>query len=169
MAIELGRMVTNLERLQQIMLLYPLVTWSCEITWQTKIITSPLPQYLWPPNLAEWWLTFRSSYPWCYYTLWSHGLVSSRDKLKQLYLDYHSAYGHQTWQDDVKPWAASTYNVTLPFSHMALQDQVTNWKHNISTNTVPMATKLGRMVTNLEQFLHIMLLCPLVTWSCKIT
>ena len=31
-----------------------------------------------------------------------------------------------------------------------------------------MAKKLGRMVTNLEEFLTIMLLDPLVTWSCKI-
>ena len=41
------------------------------------------------------------------------------------------------------------------FSHMVLQDHVTNKKH-ISTTPVPMATKLGRMVTNLENLYPIM-------------
>ena len=30
-----------------IMLLHPLVTWCCEIKWETKANISPLPQYLW--------------------------------------------------------------------------------------------------------------------------
>ena len=29
----------------------------------TKNIVSPLPQCLWPPNLAGWWLTMRGSHP----------------------------------------------------------------------------------------------------------
>ena len=32
-----------------------LITWSHKITWQTKIIISPRPQCLWPPNLTGWW------------------------------------------------------------------------------------------------------------------
>ena len=36
-----------------------LITWSCEIIWQFKIIISPLPQCLWPPNLANCKLTMR--------------------------------------------------------------------------------------------------------------
>ena len=31
----------------------PLITWSCEITWQTKFIT-PLPEWRQPSNLAGW-------------------------------------------------------------------------------------------------------------------
>ena len=31
--------------------------WSCKITWQTKIIITPLPEWLWSPNLVGWWLT----------------------------------------------------------------------------------------------------------------
>ena len=31
-------------------------------------------------------------------TLWSRGFVKLRDKLKSLYLHYHSAYDNQTWQ-----------------------------------------------------------------------
>ena len=68
-------MVTNLEQLLPIMLLYPLVTCYCEITWQIK---------------------------------------------------------------------------------------------NISTNTVPMTSKLDSMVTNLERILPIMLIRPLVTWFYEI-
>ena len=37
----------------------PFNTWSCWITWLTKTIISPLPQYLWPPNVASWWLSLR--------------------------------------------------------------------------------------------------------------
>ena len=42
-------------------------------------------------------------------TLWSRVLAKSRHKLKSLYLDYHSAYGHQTWQDGDLPSAAPTH------------------------------------------------------------
>ena len=36
-----------------------LVSRSCKTTWQTKSIISSLPQSLWLPNLAGWWLTLR--------------------------------------------------------------------------------------------------------------
>ena len=36
-----------------------LITWSCQITWQTENTISSLPEWLWPPNLAERWLTLR--------------------------------------------------------------------------------------------------------------
>ena len=41
---------------------WTLIMWSCKITWQTKIIISSLPQCLWPPNLASWWLAMRGFY-----------------------------------------------------------------------------------------------------------
>ena len=59
MATKFGRTVTYLGGLPPIKLLDPSVTWSCKITWQTKIIISALPQCLWSPNLASWWLTLR--------------------------------------------------------------------------------------------------------------
>ena len=46
MATKLGRIVTYFIR-------DPLITWFCQIAWQTKII-SPLPKCEWPPNLADW-------------------------------------------------------------------------------------------------------------------
>ena len=53
MATKLRRMVTYLDQLAPVESHYPLITWSCEITGQTKII-SPLPQSLWSPNSARW-------------------------------------------------------------------------------------------------------------------
>ena len=38
--------------------------WAWEsCSWNSKIIKSPLPQYLWSPNLAGGWLTFKGSHP----------------------------------------------------------------------------------------------------------
>ena len=46
-----------------------IITWSWETTWQTKN-TSPLPQYLWSQNLAQWWLTLSGFLP-----IKSHGHI----------------------------------------------------------------------------------------------
>ena len=73
------------------------ITWSSDITWQTKSIISPLPQCLWKPNWLRWWLIWRVYKPESQIVLWSHGLARSRDKWKPLYLHYQSAYGNQTW------------------------------------------------------------------------
>ena len=40
----------------------PLITWSWEITWQTKIIF-PLPECLWLPKLRGWYFTLMGSRP----------------------------------------------------------------------------------------------------------
>ena len=40
-------------------------------------------------------------------------------------------------------------------------------RHSISTTTLPMSTKLGRMVTYLEEFFLIELIDHLVTWCCE--
>ena len=53
-ATKLDRMVTYLERFLTIMSFITLITWSCEITWETKTIISPLAKCLWPPNLVGW-------------------------------------------------------------------------------------------------------------------
>ena len=55
---------------------------SCSST--TTNIISQLPQCLWPPNVAGWWLTIRGSHPKNYVTLWSRGLAKSDGKLKPL-------------------------------------------------------------------------------------
>ena len=38
----------------------PLITWSCKITWQTKVIKSPLTYCLKQQNLAGWWIVLSS-------------------------------------------------------------------------------------------------------------
>ena len=114
--------------------------------WQTFISLyiikiSPLPQFLWPPNLAEWKLILSSFYPKCYSTFWSHGLARSLDKLKPLYFHCQSAYGHLTWLRSSYP-----FNATITFGHVVLPDHVRNLQC-ISTTTTSMTTKLGRHVT----------------------
>ena len=67
MATKLGRTVTYLERLPLIQLLDLLVTWprdKLEPLWSCGLARSrdklKLPQCLWPPYLANWWLTLRA-------------------------------------------------------------------------------------------------------------
>ena len=74
----------------------PLITWFCEIKWQIKTIISPLPQYLWTPNVIRWWINFSGSYPQSYLIFQSLSIVRSRDKLKSFYLHYQSACCQQT-------------------------------------------------------------------------
>ena len=57
-----------------------------------KNIISPLPQCLWPPNLA--WLILKSYYPLNYPTHWQRDLLRSHDKLKPLFFRYQNAYDH---------------------------------------------------------------------------
>ena len=70
MVMKPGKMMTCLEGLLLIKSNEPLITCSCEITWQTKIIISPLWQCLWPPNVEVWWLTLRGSYPQSHMIIW---------------------------------------------------------------------------------------------------
>ena len=98
MARKLGKTGTYLEGLLPLKSHDAMITWSCEITWQTKTIISPLPQCLRPPNMAAWQLTWMGSYPYSHINLWFCGLAKSFDKLKLLNLHNHSAYGHQTCQ-----------------------------------------------------------------------
>ena len=63
MAAKISRMVTYLERLVSMKLHDHIITWFCEITWQSKIIIYPLPQSLLLPNLEGWRQTMRSFLP----------------------------------------------------------------------------------------------------------
>ena len=105
MATKLGRMITYLDGLLSIKSNDPLITWSCEITWQTKNNLYPLLQCLWPPNLEgcnlPWWsFGYKIKWPFDQY-----------NKLNIFYIHYHNAYGHKTWQDDGLLWGDSTHNV----------------------------------------------------------
>ena len=138
---KLSRIRTYFEGLLPINLLNSLVTWSCEITWQTKTIISPIQQCLWPPILAGWW-DIEGLLPWSHMTLWLRVPTRSLDKLKPLYLHYcsvygyqvwrngdfpyHNVYGHQTWQCGDFYVGLPTHKFTRPFDHMVVQDYVTN-------------------------------------------
>ena len=67
-------------------------------------------------------------------------------------LHYHNAYGHQIWQDSNLPLEAPTHKVTWLFDLVIQWDHVTNKNQCISATTVPMETKLGRMLTYLDGF-----------------
>ena len=49
---------------------------------------------------------------------WTHGYVMSSDKWST-YLQYHNAYGYQTWQGGYIQWEAS-FKPTRPINHMIL-------------------------------------------------
>lgn len=62
-ATRLEKVVTQLEGLLPIKSNDPLLTLNYEITWQNKKVVRQLLQYLWSPNLPEWWLTLRDFLP----------------------------------------------------------------------------------------------------------
>ena len=126
MATNVGRIVTYLAEPLPIESHEPLITCSCKILRKAKTIISSLTQCLWPPNLTGWWITLMDSCLWSPTTLWPRGLVRSRDNIKSLYLHYHSAYVHQTWQDDDLLWLSFTHKAKLPYNHLVLWEFVTD-------------------------------------------
>ena len=84
MATKRGRMMTYLERLLPIKSNGHINTWSCNITWQTKIIIYSLTQCLWQSILAGWGYTIRSFHSWSHQIFWSRDCARSR-KLLLLY------------------------------------------------------------------------------------
>ena len=75
MVTKLDKVVTYFKKLQPIKSHNQLNTWSRDVTWLIINILSPLPEYLWAPNLAGWLHTMRSFLPWSYVTLWRRGQV----------------------------------------------------------------------------------------------
>ena len=89
------------------------ITRSCEVTWQTITIISPLTcdHKSWQDGDLLWGM---GGFTLKVITLESYGLATSRDKLKPWYIYHQNAYGNQTWQDGGLPWGAPTQ------SHMTL-------------------------------------------------
>ena len=90
------------------------ITWLCEIIWKPKTI-SLLPQCLWPPNLASWWLAIKVFHPWCYSHLWWQTKIISAQYC-----------GHKTRHDGDLPWLPFIQKVKWPYNHLVLWDHVTN-------------------------------------------
>ena len=70
--------------------------------------------------------------------MWSHG------KYKALNMPFGSSYGHQNWESGNLQWGNPTFKVMWPFDYMV------TWqiqKTYVCTSAIPMATKLGRVLT----------------------
>ena len=89
--------------------------------------TSPLPQCLWPPNLARWAATHKVTSPSDHVIF-----ATSCDKLKPLCLHHHSTYGHKTWWDCDLSLRAPNHKVKQHPDHLVLQSHVANKNHCIS-------------------------------------
>ena len=68
----------------------------------------------------------------------------SRDKLKTLYLQYHNAYGHNTYQGDDIPQGTSINKFSWTLNGIVMWGHIKNLTHYISTCRRPMETKLGK-------------------------
>ena len=108
--------------------------------------------------------------PWCGQVAGPFDRLVLQDHVtKDLYLQYHNGYGHQIWYGDDLPWGAPICVLTWPFNYGVLLDHVTNSKHYISTTTISLATKLGKVVIYHEELLLIKLLDPSITCLYKVT
>ena len=130
--------------------------------WQIKIIISSQSQSLCPPNVAGWWHNLRVPTN-RYVRLWSRCLARLRHKLKPFYLHYHSAYGHQTWQDsNLHGWASTRRHMTLWSHGLAKSCKKLKPLHSHYHSAYGHQTwQNGDLLWNL--------LDHLVTWSCKMT
>ena len=87
---------------------------------------------------------------------------------KNWYLHFYKAYHHQIWQAGTSTRFDS--NETNEAGAYDVITSIITWKtkNSISTTRVPMATKVGRMVTYLAEFFPIKSHDPLIIWFCKI-
>ena len=86
----------------------------------------------------------------------------SRDKCKTLYLHFINIYGQQIWQSGNLRWRDPAFKVMWPFDYMVTWQMK---KTYIWTSTIPMATKLGWVVTFGQKTSHTKLHDLLITWS----
>ena len=131
------------------------------VTNQKHYISTP--QCLWPPNLAEWWLTLMGNSQ-CYSTLGSSHVVRRlRDKLKWLYLHDDLTYGYLTWQG----YDFKSHDLLIPRSCEIM------WQSKTFISELPqsmsMGTKLSRLLNYFEWLLLIKSHDHIITRSCEIT
>ena len=142
---------------------------SCKTTRQTKTIIFPVPQWLWPLNLIEWWLNLNSS---TYLTLWSCSFAGSCDKLKQFYIHYYRFYDHQTWQeDDLLWWLTPIIIVTWAFDYVVCSQKVTREIKKITvTIAMPITIRVFiRVVTYHKECPPINFHYPSMRWSYDVS
>ena len=161
MTTKLGRMMTYLDEILPIKSNDPLITWSCEITWQSKTIIPTLPQFLCSPD---------DDIPW---EAPNHKVIQSFDHVVfQVHVTNKNPYISTTRV----PLAIKLgkmmiyldgllYKVSWPFDHVVLKDYVTNESQYITTIRAPISTKSDRIVTYLYGGLLIYSPNHLI-WSC---
>lgn len=114
------------------------------------------------PILRRWWLANLEGY---ILIILLHSLVAWSCGITWKTKSFASPPPQCPWPSNLAKWLltlqAPYYNITLPFGHVVMRD--------ISTTEIPLATKLGRMVTNIQGLLPKVLPFLLVTWSCEIT
>ena len=86
------------------------ITWSCKVTWQTKNITSPLPQCLWPQQTLQ---------QDCDIQWGSTSINVSFDPLITLSCNINRSC-NITWQSGCLESGASTNTATWPFDIVIL-------------------------------------------------
>ena len=139
MITKVGRMVTYLQWHLPMKSRDHIITWFCEITWKTKIIMHPLPQYL----------TIKSGRVG--YTVKSHGplITWSCKVMWNIYLYYHNAMATRLGEV-----------VTYYEKHLSLKSNNPSntwsrevmWNHFISTTFESVASKPGGVVTYNKEF-----------------
>ena len=120
MAINFDRMEMYSKEFSSIKSPDPLVSWSCEVTWNILDVVSLLPQGLWTLNLVKWWFNLRNLSPFIHTTLWTSGRVRSCDELKRFYINYRNTSGHQIWHGGYIQWGLSFCKNTWPFHRMSI-------------------------------------------------
>ena len=84
--------------------------------------------------------------------------------MKKVFFKFPSLVIVDMCDQDVSPQWMPTHKVTWSFGHVILQDMMV-----IYIKRVPMATKLGRMMTYLNELLPLKSHDTLITWTCEIT
>lgn len=97
-------------------------------------------------------------------------LPKPRHKLKQLYLYYQNAYGHQIQQGRGLPWGSPTHKVIWTFNTWS-SETTQKTKSIISPLTIPIVTKLGRVLNYYLRLPPLMSSDLLITWPtwCQMT
>ena len=94
-------------------------------------------------NLKNLYLLFLNTYTVLHLSRDHLVIRWSRDKCKTVYLHFCNIYGHQTWQSSNLRWADPIFKFTWIFDYVATWQMK---KTYIYTSTMPIATKLGRVV-----------------------
>ena len=140
MATKRGRVMTYLGWLLPIRSHDHIITWSCNITWQTKIITYPLIKCIciWLSVLAEWGYTVRSFLPQaivnyfsCCITTTTRPMATKRGKVVTYYKKLQPVKSHNllnTWSHEVT-WLIK--NILSPLPQYLLLSNMTGWLHII--------------------------------------